>query len=151
MATVEVEVQNEDNSGSDKKTIFRYRRLYDMFLFISILLLFIKYFEVQCELEELRKLSMIPTNKEETGPDGPHREVVQPFPILGSDGCKFEFRFWQGKCYRFEEVNRFDWDQAYRHCRNKGAVLTSYRNLEGKWNDASHIQKLNGLVCSYKP
>ena len=46
MATVEVEVQNEDKSDSDKRTIFRYRRLYDMFLFISILLLFINYFTV---------------------------------------------------------------------------------------------------------
>jgi len=53
MATVEVEVQNEDNS--DKRTIFRYRKLYDMFLFISILLLFINYFTVQRELEELRE------------------------------------------------------------------------------------------------
>ena len=44
MAIVEVEVQNEDNS--DKRTIFRYRRLFDMFLFISILLLFINYFTV---------------------------------------------------------------------------------------------------------
>ena len=44
MANVEVEVQNEDNS--DKRPIFRYRRLFDMFLFISILLLFINYFTV---------------------------------------------------------------------------------------------------------
>ena len=46
MATAEVDLQNEDKSDSDKKTIFRYRRLYDMFLFISILLLFINYFTV---------------------------------------------------------------------------------------------------------
>merc|ERR1711936_1260264 len=63
MATVDVEVQNEDKSDSDKRTIFRYRKLYDMFLFISILLLFINYFTVQRELEELRKNMMIPGQK----------------------------------------------------------------------------------------
>ena len=54
MANVEVEVQNEDNS--DKRTIFRYRKLYDMFLFISILLLFINYFTVIFILNKLNDL-----------------------------------------------------------------------------------------------
>ena len=52
MATVEVELQNEDKSASDKKTIFRYWRLYDTFVFIAILLLFINYFTVICFKQE---------------------------------------------------------------------------------------------------
>ena len=56
MATVEVAVQNEDKSDNDKRTIFTYRRLYDMFLFTSILLLFINYFTVIFILNKLNDL-----------------------------------------------------------------------------------------------
>merc|ERR1712184_219437 len=78
MAIVEVEVQNEDNS--DKRTIFRYRRLFDMFLFISILLLFINYFTVQRELEEIRNNLMIAKPKGQNGLFNSQGEVDEPGP-----------------------------------------------------------------------
>merc|ERR1712184_75948 len=84
------EVQNEDKS--DKRTIFRYRKLYDTFLFISILLLFINYFTVKCELEELRKNIMIPRPKGQKGLHNSQGEVEEPGPrgYLGSGGERGE-------------------------------------------------------------
>merc|ERR1712063_134386 len=120
MATVEVEVQNEDNS--DKRTIFRYRKLYDMFLFISILLLFINYFTVQRELEELREYLGSGGERGQTVHEGDKREPdVKPSSLLNSTdtGCASGWSglIHTGQCYKHIQT-KTTWTEARKFCQN---------------------------------
>ena len=41
------------------------------------------------------------------------------------EGCRNGFNLWQGRCYRFELGDNFNWEEANSHCHNLGSELVS--------------------------